>query len=395
MTDRFESVAVGESAELIHRVTAEDVRRFVELTGDDNPLHVDPAYAGQTRFQEVVAHGMLGASFVSTIIGKYLPGPGALWLSQTFEFVAPTRVGDELTVRAEVLDKIPSQRILDLSVRVTNQSGQVLIQGRGRVQVLETLGESAYAPPAAPPVAIVTGGSRGIGAAICRRLAADGFAVVVNYRSDREGAAAVVEAIAGGGGRALACQADVGDSSGLRRLVSETRARFGDATVLVNNATGGLAMKPFEDSTPEDFEEALRINLHAALAAVREVIPGFRRAGKGSVVNLGSVTCDATPAKQLCAYTTAKAALVAATKCLAVEYGHENIRFNVVSPGFTNTRLVSGLPERARLLTKAQTPLGRLAEPDQVAAAVAFLAGDGSSHVTGEVLRVNGGLVMI
>ncbi len=395
MIDRYESITVGESAELIHRVTAEDVRRFVELTGDDNPLHIDPAYAMQTRFHDVVAHGMLGASFVSTIIGKYLPGPGALWLSQTFEFIAPTRVGDELTVRAEVLEKIPSQRLLDLAVSVTNQNGVDLIRGKGRVQVLEPLADTAYVPPPAAPVAIVTGGSRGIGAAICRRLAADGFAVVVNYRSDRASATQVVAEIAEQGGRAFACQADVADASDLRRLVSETRAKFGDATVLVNNATGSLSTKSFEASAPEDFEEAMKINLHAALAAIREVIPGFRRAGKGSVVNLGSVTCDATPTKQMCAYTTAKAALVAATKCLAVEYGQENIRFNVVSPGFTNTRLVSGLSERARLLTKAQTPLGRLAEPDQIAAAVAFLAKDDSSHVTGEVLRVNGGLVMI
>lgn len=395
MIDRFESIEVGETAELIHRVTAEDVRRFVELTGDDNPLHIDAAYAGQTRFHDIVAHGMLGASFVSTIIGKYLPGPGALWLSQTFEFVAPTRIGDELTVSAEVLDKIPSQRLLDVAVRVRNQNGQDVIQGRGRVQVLEPLDDEVYSPPVAAPVAIVTGGSRGIGAAICQRLAAAGFSVVVNYRSDRGGAEAVVGEITAAGGKALACQADVGSPTDLKRLVSETRARFGDATVLVNNATGHLATKTFEDSTQGDFEEALRINLHAALAAVREVIPGFRRAGKGSVVNLGSVTCDSTPAKQMCAYTTAKAALVAATKCLATEYGHENIRFNVVSPGFTNTRLVAGLSERARLLTKAQTPLGRLAEPDQIAAAVAFLAGDESSHITGEVLRVNGGLVML
>jgi 3-oxoacyl-[acyl-carrier protein] reductase len=395
MIDRFENITVGETAVLIHRVTGEDVRRFVELTGDDNPLHVDPAYAVQTRFHDVVAHGMLGASFVSTIIGKYLPGPGALWLSQSFEFLAPTRIGDELTVHAEVIEKIPSQRLLDLAVRVTNQNGQELISGKGRVQVLEPLVDSTYVPAKAPPVAIVTGGSRGIGAAICRSLAAQGFAVVVNYRSDRESAALVVGEISGQGGRVVACQADVSDASDLRRLVSETRARFGDATVLVNNATGSLSTKSFEASTPEDFEEALRLNLHGPLAAIREVIPGFRRVGKGSVVNLGSVTCDATPSKNMSAYTTAKAALVAATKCLAVEYGPENIRFNVVSPGFTNTRLVSGLSDRARLLTKAQTPLGRLADPEQVAAAVAFLAGDGSSHVTGEVLRVNGGLVMI
>ena len=152
MIDRYESITVGESAELIHRVTAEDVRRFVELTGDDNPLHIDPAYAMQTRFHDVVAHGMLGASFVSTIIGKYLPGPGALWLSQTFEFIAPTRVGDELTVRAEVLEKIPSQRLLDLAVSVTNQNGVDLIRGKGRVQVLEQLADTAYVPPPAAPV---------------------------------------------------------------------------------------------------------------------------------------------------------------------------------------------------------------------------------------------------
>lgn len=395
MTDKFHTIAVGQTAELKHHITWDDVKRFADLTGDDNPLHLDPAYAARTRFQDAVAHGMLSASFVSTIIGRHLPGPGSLWLSQSFEFAAPVRVGDEITIRAVVSAKNESLRLLTIDCEVLNQHGQTVIKGSGQVQVLETEEAVPTAAAASQRVAIVTGANRGIGAAVARRLAADGCAVVVNYRSDAAAAARLVREIEDAGGRAIACEGDVLDAKAIRRLVETARAAFGDPSVLVNNATAPLHPKPFEETTDDDLLHNLDINYLAPLRLIRELLPGFRRLGGGSVVSIGTVTTDGAPPKNMFAYTASKAAIITATRCLAVEFGHEGIRFNAVSPGFTNTRLVAGLSDRARLLTKAQTPLGKLAEPAEIAAAVAFLASPDASHITGETLRVNGGFVML
>ena len=135
---KFDQFQVGDKAEIKHTITAEDIRKFVDLTGDDNPLHVDPAYAEKTSFKGVVAHGMLSASFISTIIGKHLPGEGALWVSQSFNFLLPVRIGDELTIVAEIVDKKDKGNRLFLRTEIKNQHKQVILNGESQVKVLET-----------------------------------------------------------------------------------------------------------------------------------------------------------------------------------------------------------------------------------------------------------------
>src|SRR5690349_7760349 len=133
----FDEVNEGDTASLVKTITDADIRKFVELTGDDNPLHVDAEYANHTPFKEIVVHGMLGASFISTVIGTKLPGPGALWVSQSFEFSLPVRLGDTLTVAATVIRKHARDRLLELEMRITNQHGQTVLQGQGKVKLLE------------------------------------------------------------------------------------------------------------------------------------------------------------------------------------------------------------------------------------------------------------------
>ncbi|MEY2470255.1 MAG: 3-oxoacyl-[acyl-carrier protein] reductase, partial [Actinomycetota bacterium] len=160
---RFEEFEVGQSATLERLVSAADVDDFAALTGDNNPLHVDDAYASEVGMGRRVVHGMLTAGFVSTVIGTMLPGPGALWLSEQFAFRAPVRIGD--TIRAEVrIRRIsPATRILLLEVAVTNQRGTVVLDGEATVQVLDTVMEMA--DPIDVRNVVVTGAGRGIGAA--------------------------------------------------------------------------------------------------------------------------------------------------------------------------------------------------------------------------------------
>src|SRR3990167_10067541 len=133
----FDHFKVGYIANLKHVITQQDVDKFVELTGDDNFIHVNKNFAKKTILKDTIAHGMLGASFVSTLIGKYIPGDGALWVSQQFDFLLPVRVGDELNIHARITEKHASQHILVLETHVTNQHKQTVISGSGKVKILQ------------------------------------------------------------------------------------------------------------------------------------------------------------------------------------------------------------------------------------------------------------------
>ncbi|MCV2357236.1 SDR family oxidoreductase [Paucibacter sp. B2R-40] len=387
----FEAVNVGDQQSLVKPITEADIRRFVELTGDDNPLHVDPEYASETSFKEIVVHGMLGASFISTVIGTKLPGPGALWVSQSMEFNLPVRLGDTLTVTCTVLKKHPRERLLELDTRICNQHGQVVLSGGGKVKLLEPPRPKLAAAVARLKVAIVTGGAGGIGRAICEKLAAEGFAVVVNYSASQDKALKLVAKLKDGGAAAVAVQADVSTQTGAAKLVKAAIDHFGGVTVLVNAASPRIVARQIEELAWDEVQQHLDVQLKSALLMVQACKPSMQAAGGGRVISLGSQSWDGVPVAGWTAYAIAKGALSTLTRYLAAELGPLGITANLVSPGMTNTGFISGVSEKQQLMVARQTPLRRLAEPEDAAAAVAFLASEQAAYITGQNLRVNGG----
>jgi 3-oxoacyl-[acyl-carrier protein] reductase len=392
----FEAISVGDTRSLVRTITEVDVRRFVDMTGDDNPLHVDPAFAETTAFKDVVVHGMLGASFLSTVIGTQLPGTGALWISQNLEFLLPVRLGDELTVSATVLAKHDRERLLELDTRILNQSQQLVLSGRGKVKVLVTAAPTpAQAPEERPRVAVVTGGAGGIGRAICRRLAEDGHHVVVNYRTRADRAADVIAAItAAGGVGAIAVQADVATEAGAQGLHQAALREFGAVGVLVNNASPRINAKPLAALEWADVQAQLDVQVRGAFAMTRAVAPAMGERGWGRIVNITSQVVDGSPSVTWTGYAMAKGALAVFSRYMAAELGPKGITVNCVAPGMTETALIGDIPEKAQLMAARQTPLRRLARPDDVAAAVAYLVSDDAGFVTGDTIAVNGGSVM-
>ncbi len=239
-------------------------------------------------------------------------------------------------------------------------------------------------------LALVTGGSRGIGAAIARDLAAAGARVLVNYHTQREAAEAVVADIARARGVAEAIGFDVADTVAVDAAIRDVAARLGNVDILINNAgvsADGLILRTSE----ETWNRVLDVNLKGVFNCTKAVTRGMMRARAGRIVNIGSVVGFMGNTGQS-TYAAAKAGVIGFTKAAARELASRDITVNAVAPGLIATDMLEGMQAAVRDMVLALVPLRRLGTPEDVAAAVTFLAGPGGAYITGQVIHINGGL---
>jgi len=242
-------------------------------------------------------------------------------------------------------------------------------------------------------VAVVTGASKGIGAAIAKQLAADGASVVVNYASSKAGAKKAVGEITAQGGNAIAVQADVSKKADIDRLFAETKKAFGAVDILVNNA-GIYEFAPIEQITEEHFHRQFNLNVLGVLLTTQEALKIFNPAG-GSIINISSLV-GLKPFPGAAVYSSTKAAVDAVTKSLSKELGGRKIRVNSINPGMIETDgfHTAGFAEGdLRKQVEAQTPLGRIGQPEEIATVASFLASSDSGWITGETLLASGGML--
>lgn len=241
-------------------------------------------------------------------------------------------------------------------------------------------------------VAIVTGASKGIGASISKHLADEGASVVVNYSSSKEGADRVVAEIKGNGGKAIAVQANVSKKAEIEKLFSEAKKAYGRLDILVNNA-GVYDFQPLENITEEHFHKQFDLNVLGLILASKEAAASFGPEG-GSIINISSIVSTLRPPNAT-VYAATKGAVDVVTGVLAKELGPRKIRVNAINPGMVETEGVhaAGFAEGDfRKQIEAQTPLGRIGQPQDIAPAVVFLASPDSGWITGETIQVGGGL---
>lgn len=240
--------------------------------------------------------------------------------------------------------------------------------------------------------AVVTGASRGIGRAIALRFAAEGAAVAINYRGSKERAEAVKAQIEEAGGRAFLFPCDVSDFSACESFFKEAVEQLGRLDILVNNAgitRDGLLMRMSE----EDYDAVLDTNLKGTFHCIRFAARQMLKQKSGRIINISSVSGVLGNAGQA-NYSASKAGIIGLTKSAARELASRGITVNAIAPGFVNTEMTDGLSEKVKMGAIAQIPLGKFGEPEDIAAAAAYLASPGARYITGQVLHVDGGMAM-
>ncbi len=395
---KFEQIQLGDKASLKHIVTQQDLEKFVELTGDDNKLHIDKNYAAKTSFKKPVVHGMLGASFISTIIGTKLPGDGALWFAQSLEFLLPVRIGDELTIEAEVIKKLDKLQTIELQTDIFNQDKQKVTTGIAKVKIIEQelIQENSNIEELPKnKVALVVGATGGIGQATCLQLAKEGFNVVVHYFSNQGLATELKEKLQLLGVRVEIYKGDITQEDEVVDLINFIERKFDTLTTVINCATVKIPNIKLDRLEWSDLQKHIDINIKANFFLAKQYISLMEKQKYGKVIFLTTQAIESMPTTEWLPYITAKSALYGFGKALAVEVAAKGIRVNFVSPSMTETELIVDIPEKVRLITAAKTPLRRLARAEDIANAIVFLASEKSDFMTGETIRVNGGQVML
>ena len=393
---KYSEINVGDKETLSHTITKSDIEKFVQLTGDNNRLHVDEKFASTTQFKKPVVHGMLGASFISTIIGTRLPGDGALWFSQSLEFLLPVRIGDVLTITAEVLKKNDKEQIIELKTEIHNQNRQIVTKGIAKVKVIETEAPTVELEKKndAPKTALIIGGTGGIGKATCIQLAKDGFNVIIHYNKNKALAEEIKVEVEKNNQKAIIVSADILNDADIKEMIFKGIRAFDKIDVIANCGATIIPNIKFQDLVWADFLKQLEVNIKSTFTIIQAIVPEMIKNEYGKIINIGSISAE-KPNTDWSHYITAKSALIGLTKSLAFELAPKGIRINMVTPSLLNTELTADVPEKIKLLTAAQTPLRRLALAEDVAGVISFLASEKSDFLTGENIRVNGGQLMI
>lgn len=398
---KFSELFIGQVAECFHRISEDDIKKFVELSGDNNRLHVDSSYALNTEFKRPVAHGILGVSFISNIIGTKLPGDGALWFASNIEFLHPVYVGDELTIIARVIKKDESNQIVELQTSIYNQERKLVTDGTAKIKIVNQLEEESNKNDtnADDGITLVLGGTGLIGSEVSTALAIEGHTIALQYLSNKTQASKVIDLISHHPQsiekKVLTWKCDIRDKDQVASMIDNITKRLGPIKIIVNCTSPKITKHPFNNLLWSDFQYHFDNQILGIFNVIQCVTPSMIKNNRGKIILINSLAFDA-PVSNLVPYITGKGALTGFMRSLAYELGPHGIQVNAVSPGYTTSNNIPNhFSKREELLMLSKIPLRRVCNPKDVASAVCYLASNHSNYLSGETIRVNGGVSMI
>lgn len=389
---RFDEIKKNDFDQFEFQISTETVNFFFNIISEGSGINLESQYISSYT-------NLLAVSLFSTFVGICIPGQNATFIDFNAVISENISLEKKYLFRGEVVFKSQSTEVLVLgiSIRDYNRNKEEIISGKIKTKVNAEAKEMPSIKDIKVDgfglqnkVVLITGASGGIGEITAKMFSLYGAKVVVNYNKGKEEALRIVEEINNNGGDAIAVKADIAEKQQVKSMIDQVITQFNTIHILVNNAVRKNLPESFLNITWEDFQRDIDVNIKGVFNCCQEVLPHMIKNGKGKIINMGTVMTDMPEAKQT-KYISTKSAIVGMTRSLAIEMATKNIQVNMVCPHLVDTDLTKHIPKMFFTKTKNETPLRRLATPQDVANAILFLASSNSDFTTGQKLMVTGG----
>lgn len=390
---------LGDQASLNILLTEKHVDQFIKNFGDNNPLHIDDEFARALGFPRRVVHGMCYAAFLSKLIGTKLPGPGSLWAAQTYRFISPVFIGEDIKLTVVVVDVFQATKTIRLAVKGETADGRIVMEGESTVllpgvELARLKSDQKHEDKNEDRVALLVGASGGLGSAIVNQLARDGFSIALcgrNVEINLSQEKHLKEA----GVNAIATALDLRDRNSVNDAYKAIKSTIGTPTLVIHAASETLPNRSIDNTAWDTFSDHFEIQAGGLYRLLQSAAPGMMKNGKGLFIYIASTAIHGTPTKNTGAYAVAKAAGAQLVKSIALELAPYGIRANIISPGFLETGLTAGASDKLRKLVAVKSPLRRLADINEISNVVGFLSSDNSSYINGHDIIIDGGTTML
>lgn len=395
-------IFVGKETVIKKKIIKKDIINFSKLSGDINPIHINPEYAKKMGFGKLVAHGMLSESFISSIIGNKLPGPGSLWAEKKVKFLKIVREDDILTFKSKITEIHENNNLAIVDIKAFNQYKELVFDSINKVILSKNIKIKSLKKNRVKKIAkrfadkkpikkkknlaIIIGASGGIGIAVTKKLLKKKFNVLAFYNSDNRELKKLTKV----NKNLYIYNLDLKSKLSISKCVQIIKKNY--PTHFINCYSPKIYPINFEKITNSDFDHYFDKSLKNIFILIKECVKRFKVIGRGNIIDISSVFLK-LPEINFLPYITFKGSMIALIKSLSVELATYNIRANLVMAGVTDTQQISDMSNKQKLLIAAKTPLQRIAEPSDIANAVYFLTSRESEFITGSLIDVNGGII--
>lgn len=376
----------GRSESVEIEFTQAMIDDFARLSGDTNPLHTRQDFARSIGFHKPVAHGALQVAIVSMLIGMRLPGPGALWRSLSIEWLKPVFVGDRATVTLTIRSASGAGSVILMDIAISSSAGDEIAKGNASVKIL-TPNQARTPKSKKRGVVLVTGASGAVGSSIVRALSSQGYRLALLYnRRPPELSKSFSSAVT-----LFRCDLSQNGAAAdaVRRVISDCDDLYG----IVHAAVGPISPASCEKITRADFDQQMAIGPYALSEMMSVAMGSLVASGRGRIVAIGTSAMQAAPPVGWGAYLTAKHAMWGYIRNCAIEFGRYGVTSNMVSPTMMVSELTANIPHSIKEVEAARNPVRRLADPEDVASAVAYLFSSEAGFINGQNIFLSGGAV--